>query len=264
MDVSLLTPCEIAPLIRVHFLGFLRRVGMQFYGPRWPDGKDLLNQLEDQLDWAIEKKQALLISLYFWWIYASVHEITRAVDEVERRARPWISDATLTRVREFARRCIWEMRWCAFLPENTNYVLRKLRDTLIVGVVLLDDHSLNIREPEARAVIKDKDVMPTLFPSEQVLREVRTRERRITRMALVTEAVHQHVPVGWKPPSPKEQPEQPQPKRVRFNVEEGPVTTTTLTPIPDDPTSTRAAVQMARALERQEETWLGYIGVKRL
>jgi len=242
MEVSLLDPSDIYYLVRVEFFGFLRRVGMQYYGR-----EGLLDRLEQQLEWGERNKRPLLAMLYFWWLYTSVPELTRAVELVERHARPWIHDATLGRIRNFARKCIWDLRWCAFLPENINAVLERLRSCLIVGIVMLNGHVLNIPEPDPRCFIKGEDVTLKMFETPQMVTQVQQLKQRAQKLEQVCRQLSGVDRTQFRWPAPR--PPANQQKRVRFSMEPN------RAPIEKFP----EVVEAVSTLEKHLEPWLSWL-----
>jgi hypothetical protein len=99
-----------------------------------------------------------------------------------------MSEVTLTRMREFAKNRIWDMRECSFLPENMVGVLTKLRQCLIVGLLMLNDLVLSTPNPDPRSLIKHQDVSQTMFG--EILPDVQENLRRAERLRKGVADIH--------------------------------------------------------------------------
>jgi hypothetical protein len=190
-------------------------------------------------------------------LYTSIPEIMRAIEQVEKEARPWIHEATLLRIRNFVRKCIWDLRWCAFLPENTDPILQKLRDCLIVGVVMLNGHVLSVPEPDPRCFIKGEDVKPKMFVTPEMISAVRSMGVRAVQISHVTQKLANLDPAIVRWPVLKDTPNQP--KRVRFSLE------SSVAAAAKEPAQLhRLPITVAQAIETLEthtEPWLSWLTI---
>lgn len=184
MHRSIADPRSVFDLIEKHFFGFLERVGYEQYARA-----GLLTRLKDHLCWARENNEPLVAFFYFWFLYATIDEVMHAVDAVERRAKPWMSEETLTRIREFAKSRMWDLRTTAFLPQNAKAIATKLRHSMIIAVVCRDGHVLDAPEPDPREVIRLETIElgPKLFREQ--LEDVRETARRSERIARVVSSM---------------------------------------------------------------------------
>ena len=203
MHRSVARPDTIYDLVDDHFLGFLMRVGYEDYAR-----KGQLDRLRDHLRWARAHNEHLVAFFYFWFFYATIQPIMTAVDQIERRAKPWMDEQTLTRIREFAKSRMWDLRTVSFLPQNTKAVAQKLRDAMVVAVICRDGHVLDAPELSARNVIRRplSELVEMVF-AEQI-EDIRQTGERAKRIRLVTRAMRAELQeakrIGRPPEMPRE------------------------------------------------------------
>lgn len=178
---SVADPASIFDVVENHLLVFVEQCG---YGKYARCG--LIERLKGHIRWARENGEAHVAFLYFWWLYASILPIQKAVDQIEMRVHPWTSPESLMRIREFAKSRIWDAKTTAFLPSNAKAIATKLRHAMMVAVIMRDGLVLEAPEPNPRDVIRKdlSEIAPQLFP-EQMTDFKRTSERatKIKRVA---------------------------------------------------------------------------------
>jgi hypothetical protein len=155
-------------------LSFLRRELADFLP------EPLMESLESHLEWAHRREDGLVVSVMFWWLYASFDTFRQMVHEVEMKANPHIRDVTLLKISKFVIERISALKSSPFEPGNARALFLDFYAHMNLGVNVRHPAVLDKRpfDPSAMSVGQDPMLLAT-----RADREVMTRvQQDIDRM----------------------------------------------------------------------------------